>query len=135
VVDTWPALDLDEARRLLSEAGWEPGDDGILERDGERFELSLPTTVLSVPVAQIVQSQLEEIGVHVEITQMDATAVTAQWIVGNDHISIGANTANDPDVLSDAFAPGQRSLAEDPEVFELLEQGQQAVDPDERMQI
>lgn len=135
VVDTWPEYDPEEAEGLLAEAGFEPDDDGILVRDGERLELTLPASDLTAQIAQVVQSQLEDIGIHVEISQMDATAVTEQWNSGNEHLVVGANTANDPDVLSDVFGPGQRSLAEDPEVFAMLEEGQQAVDPDERAQV
>ena len=37
------ATDMDAASALLAELGWTPGDDGILTRDGERFEIQLRT--------------------------------------------------------------------------------------------
>ncbi|MDT0266629.1 ABC transporter substrate-binding protein [Streptomyces sp. DSM 44915] len=63
------AHDPDEAERLLSEAGWEPGADGIRERDGQRLELVALYHAgrQASPMMELVQSQLREIGVDLRI--------------------------------------------------------------------
>ncbi|NKB61984.1 MAG: hypothetical protein GKR95_07545 [Gammaproteobacteria bacterium] len=35
--------DMEAAKALLTDLGWAPGPDGILERDGERFSILLRT--------------------------------------------------------------------------------------------
>ena len=130
--DVWPAFDVAKAKQLLSDAGYTPGTDGILEKDGQKLVLTTTTSVLSVPFAQVVQSLFKEIGVALEITQMDATAALARWEAGQDHIFIGANTSNDPDVLWDVFYSGMWARTEDPTVNELLEKGRVTIEPDAR---
>ena len=60
--------DPDEARRLLDEAGWEPGDDGIRVRDGVRasFELWYATDdSVRQAMAMEVADELAEVGIEV----------------------------------------------------------------------
>lgn len=62
--------DLDEARALLAELGWQPGADGILEREGARFAVTLRTYPdrPELPLlATALEDQLREIGVEVTI--------------------------------------------------------------------
>lgn len=61
---------LDEARALLAELGWQPGADGILEREGARFAVTLRTYPdrPELPLlATALEDQLREIGVEVTI--------------------------------------------------------------------
>jgi ABC-type transport system substrate-binding protein len=57
----------EKARQLLAEAGWKPGADGVLRKDGEAFEVSLLTPGGMLPkdieVTQAVQSFLAKVGV------------------------------------------------------------------------
>ena len=67
-----PEYDPARAERLLAEAGWRPGPDGILVRDGRRFEF----TVLSHPgpsrsMAIVFQDSLRRIGLDVKIETVD----------------------------------------------------------------
>lgn len=130
--DVWPSYDVAKAKQLLADAGYAAGADGILEKDGRKLVLTTATSVLSVPFAQVVQAQFKEIGVSLEVTQMDATAALARWEAGQDHIFIGANTSNDPDVLWEVFYSGMRAHADDPRVNELLEKGRITIDPTAR---
>ncbi|WP_408955858.1 ABC transporter substrate-binding protein [Natroniella sp. ANB-PHB2] len=62
--------DLEEASRLLEEAGWELNSDGIREKDGQELELELYTYDArpELPIiAEVVQAQLKEVGVDVAI--------------------------------------------------------------------
>ncbi len=61
-------FDPDEAMALLDEAGWEMGDDGVRERDGERLSIlmrSVSETTLG-RIAQLIQNQLQQIGFEIE---------------------------------------------------------------------
>lgn len=63
------------ARELLAEAGWTPGTDGIVAREGVPFTIDLvvdrsrvPQTVL---MAEVIQAQLKEVGIQLEIRAYD----------------------------------------------------------------
>ena len=57
-----------ESDRLLEEAGWQRGTDGVRSRDGERLSIELLTVGSGdLAVEQLVQSDLEERGVVVRI--------------------------------------------------------------------
>lgn len=133
--ESWPEYNIDEAKRLLAEAGFTEGSDGVLERDGQKLVLTLPVSPLTLALGQILQAQLGEIGVELQVTPADQAAASAAWDAGGEHLSLGANTGNDPDVLWDVFHTGQRGLVTDPAVDTLLEQGRTAVDPEVRMGI
>lgn len=67
--------DPDTARQLLSEAGYKPGSDGILEKDGQRLKLRLlygPNTAKTrEAIATIAQAQFKKVGVGVEVQGME----------------------------------------------------------------
>ncbi len=68
------AHDLETAQDLLAEAGWEPGDDGILTKDGQRFEFELAINgdnPIDTTAAPLFQSQLEAIGMDAQIRERD----------------------------------------------------------------
>ena len=62
--------DPDEARRLLDEAGWKPGPDGIRVKDGQRFAFTLITNngnVVRSDIATLVQADLKAVGIEVNV--------------------------------------------------------------------
>jgi peptide/nickel transport system substrate-binding protein len=65
-----PPHDPDAARRLLAEAGWTPGPDGVLrDAQGRPFRFTLVTNHgndLRRDVGEIVQAQLRPLGIQVE---------------------------------------------------------------------
>ncbi|SEO73381.1 ABC transporter substrate-binding protein [Aquisalimonas asiatica] len=79
-VDELPPLDhdIDHARSLLTDLGWEPGPDGVLRRDGERFELRM-TTYADRPelivVATAIQAQWRTIGIDLEVTVVNSSGI------------------------------------------------------------
>ncbi len=74
------AYNPDEAKSLLADLGWRPGDDGILTRDGERFELTL-TTYPDRPelplVAAVLEQQFRAIGVELTINTTNSSEIPA----------------------------------------------------------
>jgi len=64
-----------QARRLLAEAGYTPGPDGILQRGGQRLSLTFVTTAgnrTRESVQQILQAQWKAVGVEVRIQNQPA---------------------------------------------------------------
>ncbi len=71
-------FDPDQAKRLLAEAGWLDRDqDGILDRDGQRFSITLCFNSFDPQyktVAEIVQSQLNAVGIELKLQMMELGA-------------------------------------------------------------
>ena len=103
--ETVPALEHDPrtARELLAEAGWTPGPDGVLTRDGERFEVSLRTFPdrPELPVlATAVQDALRELGIAVEVQLGNSSDIPAGHQDGTLELALYArNFALVPDPL------------------------------------
>ena len=66
--------DLEGARRLLDEAGWVPGSDGIREKEGRRLSVLYQTSTNSVRQAAqaLIKQWWNDIGVEVELRSIDA---------------------------------------------------------------
>jgi len=67
----------DEAARLLDEAGWKVGPDGIREKDGRPLELSVSASVQSVvikPAFEFIESQWRDLGIKLVNNAGDTTA-------------------------------------------------------------
>lgn len=66
---------LEEARRLLAQAGWNDSDgDGVLDRNGIPMTLGLAhpnTSAIRRQMALLVQEQLRRIGIGLELQQLD----------------------------------------------------------------
>ncbi|UWR55551.1 ABC transporter substrate-binding protein [Phaeobacter inhibens] len=73
------AYDPAKAAALLADAGFEKGEDGILTRDGERFEIELRTydSRPELPVIGVaIQGMLKEVGIDMSIKQGDWTIIS-----------------------------------------------------------
>lgn len=73
------AYDPVKAAELLSEAGFEKGDDGILTRDGERFAIEMRTydSRPELPVIGVaIQGMLKEVGIEVTMRAGDWTLIS-----------------------------------------------------------
>lgn len=105
--------DPEKAKTLLAELGWTPGADGILEKDGKPFALTL-TTYPDRPelplIAAVLQDQLKEIGVALTINSTNSSEIPAKHQDGSLELALMArNFALVPDpigtMLSD-YGPG-----------------------------
>lgn len=68
----------DRAKTLLADAGWTPGTDGVLRKDGQPFEITLLTPIGMLPkdieVTQAFQDFLRNIGVRASINRVEPAA-------------------------------------------------------------
>ncbi len=73
-----PTLDTAAAGKLLDEAGWRRGSDGMRAKDGKRLAFSLLTVGSGDNILeQMVQAQLKAIGVELTIRQVELSAFLA----------------------------------------------------------
>jgi peptide/nickel transport system substrate-binding protein len=85
----WPApnlepsrYDVEAARRLLDDAGWQVGADGIREKDGRKLHLSISSTsgnTLRENVEQLIQAGWKNMGVDLEIKNATAAVLVGEW--------------------------------------------------------
>lgn len=130
----------DEARRLLDEAGWEVGADGIRTKDGERLELTTwvgAVFPLNQQLDELIAEQWEEIGVKLNIETPDqATATAGQRDPLQLPVAITHVGRVDPDVLKSNFhsTSARNALAStDAELDALLEEIASLPTADERL--
>lgn len=133
--------DPDEAIRLLQEAGFERTSDGGWQRDGEPLTATLLTSTRSPngDVATVLQSQMQAIGVPLEIQQLDSKAVMDATREGQYDLLLWRYDWNDPDALniflsSDRIGSTNRVFYSNPEVDELLAKGAQEMNEETRLQ-
>jgi peptide/nickel transport system substrate-binding protein len=85
--------DLGAARRLLQQAGWTAGSDGMLQQAGQRFELKLLTFVdrpeLTL-VATAIQEQLRQIGIRVRVVVGNSSDIPAGHRSGTLEMALAA---------------------------------------------
>ncbi len=131
--------DLEEAKRLLQEAGFSATDDGGWERDGRRLQgrLLTSTRAPNEAIATVLQSQFLAIGIPVEIQQLDSKAVMEATTQGDFDLLLWRYEWNDPDALniflsSDRIGTTNRVGYSNPEVDNLLAQAAGEMDEDKR---
>lgn len=104
--------DEEKAKALFAEAGWSPGADGILAKDGHRLEL---TTYVSLPqpqneaVLQLLAQQWAQVGVRLNVLAGDAGSRTLDLL---DPLKTPVNVTMvgraDPDVIKSGYHPLNR---------------------------
>lgn len=70
-----PDMDIARARQLLAESGWTDADgDGIVEKNGQRFQVSLSYSPKDdyAKAAVIIQKQLKAVGIDVKVAPVEA---------------------------------------------------------------
>lgn len=124
--------DVERAKELLAEAGYP---------DGLAIELLItPDLAATVPMAELIQSQLREVGIEVDIVQRDiATFINDYAVEGTAQMTISWWAGfSDPylilgQIASDQFGP--LIGLENEEVDSLLKQAATETDPDARLQV
>lgn len=79
------AYDPDEAARLLDEAGWTKGADGVREKNGQKLSFTLypnPYLQASQSVDELVDQQLTSLGFEVNLESYDVPTY-GQKVIGN----------------------------------------------------
>ncbi|MEX0801519.1 MAG: ABC transporter substrate-binding protein [Dehalococcoidia bacterium] len=111
--------DPDEAERLLDEAGWEPGDEGVRQKDGNELRFSLMTDQdpLRIALAEEIAIQLAEIGLEATVAPASSADLVQDFLVPHQYQAaiFGWDPGPDPDPYpawhSSQVGPDGRNLA------------------------
>ena len=142
---------IEEANRLLDEAGWERGSDGIREKEGMRLAFTNSTTAGNATreqVQQFMQQTFTQIGAEMTISNLPPAVMWGEYWMMSEFESavVGINflTGPDPDVtdyLHSASIPAKAGTGqntwqyENPEVDRLLEEGGNRFTMEERREV
>jgi peptide/nickel transport system substrate-binding protein len=133
-----------KAMQLLREAGYmDTNNDGIVDKNGKAFELSIITNQgnsLREKTAQIIQQRLGKIGIKVNIRIIEWTSFIKEFVdrYNFDAIILGFNILQDPDCQavwhSSNAVPGNLNLAsfKNIEVDRLIDEGRHTFDEKKR---
>lgn len=128
--------DPEEAKRILDEAGWKPGEDGVREKDGVRLA---PVAYIQSgstwqKLAEFVQAELLKVGIGMQIQAFDATVFWGKVATqefdafGMSYPYISAGDALNLYFLSQNMPTPNRMNWDDPETDEWLAEGRHATD-------
>lgn len=97
----WPAPDRDAALRLLGEAGWSRGPDGVARRERRElaFTLLVPTEGGREPLARLVAAAWQGMGARVTVAPADANLLLRDFLVPRafQAAMVGWDPGPDPD--------------------------------------
>jgi peptide/nickel transport system substrate-binding protein len=138
-----PKFDAAQAKKLLQEAGYAPGADGMMAKNGKPLTLSLFTQTSGTwkAASELIQAQLKDVGITVDVQPYEWATLTAGLSNGKHDMSLMGYTYSDPDVLylflhSSQVGQGINwSLLKDADLDKLIEDGRKATDPAKRAQI
>lgn len=141
------AQNLDRARELLAESGFsDPDGDGILNRDGQKFEFTILTNQGNqerILCATIIQAQLKKIGIRVAVRSVEWAAFLREFVNKGafDAVILGWTITPDPDLYqvwhsSQAVEGGLNfTFFKNVGLDRLLERGRVTRDDEERLAI
>ncbi len=93
-------FDPKKARELLTAAGWKPGADGVLAKEGSRFEISLPTSSPDLRHLNVYVEAMKEVGIVAKIDQVSYSTLSKRM---DNHefdmywVAWGAGRLRDPE--------------------------------------
>jgi peptide/nickel transport system substrate-binding protein len=97
-------FDPDSSKSLLEEAGWVEGEDGIREKDGEKFSVVYPVwsdDPTQEAIAKSLQAQMKEVGIDLQIDVRPSTDFSDDYKSKNWDVSSLRFTASNPFGASD----------------------------------
>jgi peptide/nickel transport system substrate-binding protein len=134
--------DPERAKRLLDEAGWKPGADGVRQKDGKK--LSVIFQVIAAggydAVATMVQTFLQAVGIQTELRLLERARMFADANKGEHNLGLKFWLTADPEFLrlhfrSTNIGNWNWSMVNDPKMDALLDEGASTLDLTKRAQI
>ena len=141
-IKPWP-YDPEVARKKLADAGWKPGDDGVLTRDGVRFEFDLSMGTgnpVAERVANYIKEQFEKAGIRMRITPWEFAVFTGRLDERNfdaAFLSWSGSIEDDPYQIwhSDSIKDKGSNFVgfSNKEADKIIEEARRTLDSDKRM--
>lgn len=132
------------ANRLLEEAGWTMGGDGIREKDGERLTFTCVTITGDSqrrPEAEIAQQWFSEVGIDMQLQETTVDTILDAMVAGEMDMSLFnwtyGGTDGEPDARDTLMTGGANNFNNysNERVDELLTQGVTETNEEARIQI
>jgi len=133
--------DTGAAKKLLSEAGWKDiNKDGVVMKDGEEFSVDLwvDDDPANQRAAQVIQSQLMEIGIKITISVKEAATIIEQTPNGAHEMLLWSFGWPDADVLNFLLFGKDKSKRlhyENEKIYSILEKGAIEMDQEARLKL
>ncbi|NTU18859.1 ABC transporter substrate-binding protein [Brevibacillus sp. HB1.2] len=129
---------VNEAKKLLDEAGWKVNGSGVREKDGKTFSLNLLSTADLDKEAQLLQAMLGEVGIDTKIQNLEIAGYMQEVVKGNFDVTLISGVYDDPDILYFYFhsnGPYNLSGVKDDKLDALLLKGRTTMQTDARKQV
>ncbi|MED1801212.1 ABC transporter substrate-binding protein [Brevibacillus porteri] len=129
---------VNEAKKLLDEAGWKVNGSGVREKDGKTFSLNLLSTADLDKEAQLLQAMLGEAGINMKIQNLEIAGYMQEVVKGNFDVTLISGAYDDPDILYFYFhSSGAYNLSgvQDDKLDALLLKGRTTMQTDARKQV
>ncbi|HLY22333.1 MAG TPA: ABC transporter substrate-binding protein [bacterium] len=131
-----------QAKKVLEEAGWRPGADGIREKAGQKLSVNflIIGRTRDKAMAEAVQASMRDIGVDVQINALERAAFRSQVSQNKYDINFMWFSYGDPDVLRTLFHSSNvnafnRARYQVPEVDRMLEAAAATIDRAKRIDL
>ena len=138
--ELWP-YDPDGALELLEEAGFTPGTDGMLQRDGKKLTVDIKTMnePARIKMVTIMVTQLRKLGIDAKISTQEVGTWVADLQSGNTGLFMDFAYSG-PTGLHAMFHSENAGISnahfyKNPEVDAMLDQGSVTIDPEARATI
>jgi len=131
--------DPEQAAQLLDEAGWTMGDDGIREKDGQKFSFTMHTQSQDYPI--VVQQQWKEIGVDAQVVYLDFPTLQTQFYTTGEFDAVAMWVPYylypDPHYALPGYflSANNRNSYNNPESDRLIIAAASTIDPEERKRL
>lgn len=128
------------AKRLLDEAGWKPGPDGIRVKDGERLKItaSFVANPDNQTFLEVIQQQVREVGIDFGLRPLPTSEFNKALVAGDYDVHRWSGALVDADALRILFSTetlNKARLPKDNDLEPLLQRQAGIVDPVERRKV
>lgn len=134
------AYDPKKAEKLLDDAGWKKGSDGVRQKDGQKLKLSYITTKDDDPIIPIAESTYTKIGIDFVPEVLDSNTAFDRLYNGDyDLAGFRTNGLSDPNDAVSEFGTDDPDINvsgyQNAEVTKLIKKGISTFDEKERQKI
>ncbi|OSX90698.1 hypothetical protein S3E15_01557 [Bacillus mycoides] len=133
---------LEKAKKLLDEAGWKAGSDGIREKDGQKLKVSYfasSASKINDVMIPVMKEDYKKIGVDVNPEYMDFNTMISKVIKGDyDLAMVSTPMIDDPSGTIEEFVSTSKRNYDgyhNPKVDELAKQALETLDIEKRKEI